>query len=62
MQGGYYIHANMIKEYVRKRICRVAHTDELLEGLFAVRAENERLKDERAAMDRGGTLPSLNQN
>ena len=39
----------MLKEYLRKRICRVAHTDELLQGLAQLKAENETLKKERAA-------------
>ena len=39
----------MLKEYLRKRICRVAHTDELLQGLAQLKAENETLKKELAA-------------
>jgi len=52
----------MLREYIRKRICRVAHTDELLQGLAQLKEENEELRNKLTVMDTslggGGVNPA----
>lgn len=43
-----------LKEYLRKRICRIAHTDEILQELSQIKVENANLKRRIATNDFGG--------